>query len=1236
MTPKPLVDAAGTVETTALRTPPPEPPPQMLRWGYFAAAISGALLIAVGLLRVMHASTTTLAAAAVGGAVLTTVVCFWGWRANRRRIEAASLATVVGQLLRAPVVVQRVRWRGFLVGQIVRLRVQYTDLAAAVYGPQLGRRMAQALEQVTGRAFVVRRQQERRRQLLMVEKPPVPDQQLTDLDKQRARVSEVVEESFGVDATVNTIKSTDTLVTEFTVHYRSAAKAMTVPAVRRRTTIAVGERLTGMWKAQFTPEHDTVTFMRRPPLPTYVPRPTTLAPELGDEAYSLIPQGVDEDGQVVHWDISGICAHILRAGRTRSGKAVELSTNLATPTGWTTMGELKVGDQVFDEAGRPTTVTGVYDQPPDRPCVEVAFSDGSTIVCDEEHLWWTETRATRISHRQTRHDRDRGTTLTPALVADLRRRAATSSPNDTLSISEATPLLNGEASQVWLYDIARTLTPVDVVSQDHWCSYAEQTVRQRQKVQVYDAQASYQAIARMARAGRFPKLVPHGEALEDLAVRTPASATVTRQELATHLGVPAWQAGSWLQSTGLPVRREEREIELSVTAKRVRRAGRPGRRFHAADLLAALADAGTWILNDQRHRHIQGSVKTTRQIADTLHTTTGHLNHSIPVAAALQLPDIELPVPPYTLGAFLGDGNSYTARLTSADQEVITRIEAEGYETVQIKLQSDAWKLCGDYKILGLRPELKKLGILKRRQGGPSAKRIPPQYLRASEEQRRVLLAGLLDTDGTVAPQGTVQYTTILPGLAEDVLELAVSLGYRATSREGRATLYGRDIGPKWTIAFTTNDPVFGLSRKLEAQRQRTTNHSPERVRNRMIVSVRSVPSVPLRCISVDTPSHLYLAGRTMIPTHNTVTVIGDAVECARREMPVFVIDPKRVEFMGLRSWPNVQFVATTVHQQIALIYKLKLEMDERYRMVEEEGFSDSQFQPILVIIDEYRQLYGNVQAWWKSIKVTGMPAECPVFEWIGSLLRMAAYCRIHVDLATQRPDAAFLAGETRDNFSARAATGRLSPDGAEMMFDTVHVGVNIPLNVRGRGTIIGVDDQPKEVQFFYTPDPRRPRNDEDRALLAHLRPAETRWPALTMELPAPESFADELPEGKKTNLEWEQLLRARFEPADAADLEPVLEVSDPVTVKDDEEPGSDLDETYRGPSMVPAGMVSIGDLLNLDDDTHGWVTVTDLVHDDASAGHGEIQLEWRDDNGEVGDHIIGRGELLEIRRLDT
>ena len=169
-----------------------------------------------------------------------------------------------------------------------------------------------------------------------------------------------------------------------------------------------------------------------------------------------------------------------------------------------------------------------------------------------------------------------------------------------------------------------------------------------------------------------------------------------------------------------------------------------------------------------------------------------------------------------------------------------------------------------------------------------------------------------------------------------------------------------------------------------------------------------------------------------MIPTHKTVTVIGDAIECARRGMPVFVVDPKRVEFMGLRTWPNVQYVATTVQQQIALIYKLKMEMDERYRLVEEEGLlrlgvptdpADHRRVPAAL-----RQRAGLVEV---TIKVTGMcPPNAPIFQWIGSLLRMAAYCRIHVDLATQRPDAAFLGRRGARRRYADPDTIRLVDDG--------------------------------------------------------------------------------------------------------------------------------------------------------------------------------------------------------------
>src|SRR5437763_7648679 len=65
---------------------------------------------------------------------------------------------------------------------------------------------------------------------------------------------------------------------------------------------------------------------------------------------------------------------IVVAGRPGLGKALALDTLLATPDGWTTMGEVRVGDRLLGADGRPTTVVAATDVMQDRPCYEVEFS----------------------------------------------------------------------------------------------------------------------------------------------------------------------------------------------------------------------------------------------------------------------------------------------------------------------------------------------------------------------------------------------------------------------------------------------------------------------------------------------------------------------------------------------------------------------------------------------------------------------------------------------------------------------------------------------------------------------------------------------------------------------------------------------------------------------------------------------------------------------------------------------
>ena len=90
------------------------------------------------------------------------------------------------------------------------------------------------------------------------------------------------------------------------------------------------------------------------------------------------------------------------------GKALALDTPVPTPAGWTTMGELAVGDEVFDAWGMPTDVVAATPVLHDRECREVLFSDGTIIVADVNHLWESWTKRARAKQRPRGDPHDSG------------------------------------------------------------------------------------------------------------------------------------------------------------------------------------------------------------------------------------------------------------------------------------------------------------------------------------------------------------------------------------------------------------------------------------------------------------------------------------------------------------------------------------------------------------------------------------------------------------------------------------------------------------------------------------------------------------------------------------------------------------------------------------------------------------------------------------------------------------
>lgn len=86
----------------------------------------------------------------------------------------------------------------------------------------------------------------------------------------------------------------------------------------------------------------------------------------------------------------------------KSGKALSIDTKIPTPEGCTTMGSLKVGDQVFDENGKPCNVTFVTPVMYDHKCYNITFSDGEVITADEDHNWYVQRYSSKWHVETTR------------------------------------------------------------------------------------------------------------------------------------------------------------------------------------------------------------------------------------------------------------------------------------------------------------------------------------------------------------------------------------------------------------------------------------------------------------------------------------------------------------------------------------------------------------------------------------------------------------------------------------------------------------------------------------------------------------------------------------------------------------------------------------------------------------------------------------------------------------------
>ena len=236
----------------------------------------------------------------------------------------------------------------------------------------------------------------------------------------------------------------------------------------------------------------------------------------------------------------------------------------------------------------------------------------------------------------------------------------------------------------------------------------------------------------------------------------------------------------------------------------------------------------------------------------------------IPTQGAAAFAAGDVPVHPYTLGVWLGDGGRLTGRITSADAEVIDRLRAVGETVTAVNGASYAWQ------IAGLFPKLRTLGIGDRYS---YQKSVPVAYMEAPADVRVEVLRGLLDTDGECGDQGAVVFNSTSLPLVDDVVWLARSLGWKARLQPTvkRPTYPGPDGQrlngrPCWraTLTVPAGERAFWVTRKQA--RVRTVE---ARYLSRWIASIEPAGEAECWCITVDRPDGLYLTN-DFIVTHNS------------------------------------------------------------------------------------------------------------------------------------------------------------------------------------------------------------------------------------------------------------------------------------------------------------------------------------------------------------------------------
>lgn len=254
-------------------------------------------------------------------------------------------------------------------------------------------------------------------------------------------------------------------------------------------------------------------------------------------------------------------------------------------------------------------------------------------------------------------------------------------------------------------------------------------------------------------------------------------------------------------------------------------------------------------------------------------------------------PCVPLKIDPYVMGVLLGDGSltHSSVEITNPDNDVIEEIKKRlpVFDRLVPMRKSIAWRIKKSKNGNGPTETLRAIREYGLDNKKSENKFIPECYLMASVEERKLLLAGLLDTDGYSVgsaptkgnPSSYAEFSTVSAKLAEDVVELSRSLGCRVKLTEKPQPHYTKNgervyCKKAYRVFISASFNPFMCNRKRECYAPRTRD-------GKYITAITPAGTTECQCIMVDSAEHLYITDGYNV-THNSVYAQNIAMNVAR------------------------------------------------------------------------------------------------------------------------------------------------------------------------------------------------------------------------------------------------------------------------------------------------------------------------------------------------------------------